>query len=154
MGKSFTPNAPRVGTASAVPTPVGKPSLVRGSSAAPKKKFDDAPAPRPQSDALSSAIGDFVFRQDAMFDWCANPAGIRHRFRRHYPNSRILIDVFGSITDSVLREVNEKVSALKTYNATNNGKEIGYLPLLTGSLPTKDEIEYAQLGGFVPLKAR
>ncbi len=89
-----------------------------------------------------------------MFDWCANRAGIRYHFRRYYPQSRILTDVFGSISQSALREVNEKVAALESFNAENKGKEIGYLPLLSGSTPTKDEIEYAQLGGFVPLKAR
>lgn len=153
MGKSFTPNAPRPGSASADPGTPGKPALVRSADSVIKaRKFNDAPKPKPIRDAFSAALGDTIFAQDAMFDWCCKPSGARHTFRRHYPQIRVLFDSFGGVTDAVRQEIAEKRAAIEAYNKQHRDAEYGYLPTLSTQMPTADEVELAKLGDCVPLR--
>ncbi len=149
-GKSFTPNAPRAGTATAAPA--SRPAFTRsGNGIKTARPRDDRPSPKPIMDAISGALGDHVFGQGHFFEGQTKPDTTRHLFRRWYPRIRVLIDEFGTVTDAVRREVSQKISAVEAYNAEHTDAQIGYIPYVTGAQVDCDSIEYAKIGGCVPL---
>jgi hypothetical protein len=150
MRKSYTPTAPRAGAATAAPA--SQPVLVRGGERdARRRKFNDLPIPKPIPDPISAALGETIFAQGARFDWCADAVGIRPQFKRCYPRIRVLVDEFGYVNEMVRREVALKAAALEKYNAAHKDAEYGYIPYVTGVAMDKDSVEFAKLGGIVPL---
>lgn len=74
----------------------------------------------------------------------------RHKFTRHYPLDRILVDVFAYDSARVRLEVEEKMAAIEA-EALREGLPIGYLAVVRGCVPPKDVFSRVKAGEVLPL---
>lgn len=74
----------------------------------------------------------------------------RHKFTRHYPLDRILVDVFAYDSARVRLEVEEKMAAIEA-EALREGLPIGYLAVVRGCVLPEDVFSRVKAGEVLPL---
>lgn len=111
-------------------------------------------------DTFTRKLGASHSVDNAIFPWCRQgswafsndglDARPRHKFTRHYPLDRILVDVFAHDSARVRHEVEEKMAAIEA-EAAREGLPIGYLAVVRGCVLPEDVFARVKAGEVLPL---
>lgn len=117
----------------------------------PGRRPRGEPSPDDVADEYDEQVGDPAKQLDAVFDWCLDYRGARHRFSRYYYRQGVLLDFFRGDTEHDRREAADKARRIAEHNAELPPRErVGYIAAVVGTPLRYEDLARAKAGEIIP----